>query len=325
MANSSIANFNKSNNVSAQRAPLGSGGDYEGEANGYRYHIFTASSDFAVTRDGAVECLIIAGGGSGGAGNGAGGGGGAGGLILSSLTVSAGTYSVVVGDGGAGVLATGSGNTGSDSTFAGLTAKGGGFGHYNGNDGGSGGSGGGGASGSGATGVGGSAIDSFTAVRYEGIGSQGHDGGGAPETNSKGGGGGGAGSPGHIARGPGGNWEHRRDGEFYGKTVDGGIGKRLDDWGSNSSTVAGTTIGDKYTYSLDGGGSADAYFFAGGGAGTDIDTNVSGAPGGGGSNGHSGTAGSGADGTGGGGGGAENSGTTSGDGGSGIVIVRYAA
>ena len=293
------------------------GGDYTGEANGFYYHIFTSSSDFVMNTAGAVECLLIAGGGSGAAGNVAGGGGGAGGLIQKTVSLTAGTYPVVIGDGGAGVATTNNGNTGQDSTFAGLTAKGGGYGGYNGQDGGPGGSGGGGASGSGAGCVGGAAIDEFTAVRYQGIGSQGHSGGGGLAFTSEGAGGGGAGSPGHANRGEG-EWRADDDTDF-GQRNDGGIGKRLDDWGSDASTVAGTTIGDKYTYSLDAGGTADAYYFAGGGAG-EAGT-IAGAPGGGGDAG-SGTL-DGLDGAGGGGGGVNTG--TSGAGGSGILIVRYPA
>jgi len=93
-----------------------------------------------------VEYLIIAGGGGGGSNyqnnQEAGGGGGAGGYrssvigettggggaleVLSALSISAGSYTVVVGAGGAGTV--GAVTNGSDSSFAGLTSTGGGRG-----------------------------------------------------------------------------------------------------------------------------------------------------------------------------------------------------
>lgn len=88
-----------------------------------------------------VKLALLAGGGGGGNGGnsaGSGGGGGAGGLIYDTvgISVTPGTsYPVVIGAGGA------SNTNGSNSTFAGLTAIGGGGGRYysNGNAGGSGG------------------------------------------------------------------------------------------------------------------------------------------------------------------------------------------
>jgi len=312
----SVEFFDGSQWTGLETSTVATGGDHVGTANGFKYHIFLSSDDFVLSSSqAAVECLLIAGGGSGAAGNTAGGGGGAGGLIQKVLSLTAGTYPVVIGDGGAGVSGNTNGNTGNDSTFAGLTAKGGGYGGINGANGGPGGSGGGGGAGPGAGSVGGAAIDEFTAVRYQGIGSQGHSGGGGLAATSEGAGGGGAGSPGHANRGEG-EWRADDDTDF-GQRNDGGIGKRLDDWGSDASTVAATTIGDKYTYSLDAGGTADAYYFAGGGSGEN--GTVAGAPGGGGDAG-SGTI-DGLDGAGGGGGGVNTG--TSGAGGSGLLIVRY--
>ena len=322
MANSSIANYNKSNNVSGERLPLGSGGDYEGETNGYRYHVFTQSGTFTARRAGQVECLLIAGGGSGGAAGGAGGGGGAGGLIRTRVSVPAGANTVVVGDGGAAATSPANGNVGNDSTFAGLTAKGGGYGANNPSAGGTGGSAGGGGGGSSSTGNGGVAIDSATFAGYNGAGSQGHDGGEAAV--NRGGGGGGAGSSGHNG-GTLGDWLARNS-EFFGKRDSGGIGLRLDDWGADATVVAGTAIGDDYTYTPTAGGSATAYYFAGGGGGgNDASTaNVPLAPGGGGLGEDTNTSPTGGVANTGGGGGAANDSGTSGAGGSGILIVRYA-
>lgn len=96
----------------------------------WRAHIFNGAGNFGATTAGAVEALVVAGGG----GSGNGGGGGAGGVITRGvvrLLLSAGTYPVVVGAGGApGTTAFGNryGRKGSDSSFAGLVASGGGGG-----------------------------------------------------------------------------------------------------------------------------------------------------------------------------------------------------
>ena len=131
-----------------------------------------------------VEYLIV-GGGGGGPGR-HGGGGGAGGLIYGSTKtyISSGTYSVIVGAGGNGgsgdwnsSLAR-SGNRGSDSSFAGSTASGGGGGvswnasvnpggnHNNQEDGGSGGGG-----------CGGNATANSTYLPGDGVSGQGNNGG----------------------------------------------------------------------------------------------------------------------------------------------------
>lgn len=100
----------------------------------------------------SVEYLVVAGGGGGGAANG--GGGGAGGFRTGSLSVTYGTsYTVTVGQGGAGAQTTspyGKGSNGQNSSFHTISATGGGGGGNNnggiGNNAGNGGSGGGGAS-----------------------------------------------------------------------------------------------------------------------------------------------------------------------------------
>ena len=72
-----------------------------------------------------VEYLLVGGGGGGGGGH-AGGGGGGGGVLTGSKPVSAGTYSIGIGTGGA--QSTARGNNGTTSTAFGLTAVGGGGG-----------------------------------------------------------------------------------------------------------------------------------------------------------------------------------------------------
>ena len=77
---------------------------YGGGTN-WAAHIFTnvvGSANFTITSGGQVEYLVVAGGGGGGGGAFSGAGGGAGGVRLGALTLPAGTYTIIVGDGGVG-------------------------------------------------------------------------------------------------------------------------------------------------------------------------------------------------------------------------------
>jgi hypothetical protein len=118
----------------------------------WKVHQFTTTgtSSFVVSdpgKEGIVEYLIVAGGGAGGTRHA--GGGGAGGVITGSTTVTEQSYSVVVGAGGTNPGSPGSSTTnvngvaGSNSSAFGQTAIGGGHGSTYGNAGGNGGSGGG--------------------------------------------------------------------------------------------------------------------------------------------------------------------------------------
>ena len=164
----------------------------------YYVHTFAEDSNFTVTDPVIVDALVVAGGGAGGW-RGETGGGGAGGVIIKeSLHLLPGTYTVTVGAGGiASTTNDDAGRDGSDSSFAGLVAKGGGAGSNcftAGHDGGSGGGGGGhGNSGAGYRYVGGSGVEG-----------QGHAGGANKPENAegvvgtRGGGGGGAGGAGSL-------------------------------------------------------------------------------------------------------------------------------
>jgi len=101
------------------------------QTGGYKIHTFssTGSSIFEITYGQKnIELLVVAGGGGGGYD--VGGGGGGGGLCYSDLyNVVKGTYSVIVGAGGAGATAGGvQVASGSDSSFGGVQAIGGGGG-----------------------------------------------------------------------------------------------------------------------------------------------------------------------------------------------------
>jgi hypothetical protein len=160
-----------------------------------RVHVFEGSDDFTVLADALdVEALVVAGGGSGGSAGGA--GGGAGGLLTGSLALVDGSFTVVVGAGGAPATSA-PGNAGTASSFVSLSAVGGGRGGNQGvvsRNGGPGGSGGGGGGAETALGIGGAGT--------LGQGNAGGDG----STNFNAGGGGGAGTAGgNAAVGVGGN------------------------------------------------------------------------------------------------------------------------
>ena len=267
----------------------------------YTLHTFTSSGTFAVTGSGTIDILVVAGGGQGGlpAGNdNYGGGGGAGGLVwYTSFEVSAGNYSIVVGNGGA-ETSTGSGNRrgndGSNSTAFGLTALGGGGGGGQGGTtaGRDGGSGGGGGYPSGF----GSALQPSQSNSL-GSGTLVHNLGnnGGPGNNSPNGGGGGGGAGGTGFSG--------------GSSVRGGAG-------FNASSLVGTAVGDSGWFAGGGGGSQQAGY-------SNFEGNNNGNGGGGdGDNYNSGNQTAGQANTGGGGGAGTSQGGGKG-GGSGVVIVRY--
>jgi len=279
-------------------------------SGGYTIHTFLASGTFTPNDLGNVDVLVVGGGGSGG-GNLGGGGGGGGVVYATAFLVTAQAYTVTVGAGGTGVLGTQpgvAGNNGGNSVFGSLTANGGG--------------GGGagdqsvaaksGGSGGGASGYG-------TAAGGAGTSGQGYAGGngGGGSTNYPGGGGGGAGGAGSTASpssakgasgGPG--VANSINGtSYYWGGGGGGGGYVSGNGGGNGGTGGG------------GGGGADTGTAGTGGAGLN--------PGGAGSVGTTTNAckgGNGGANTGGGGGGSGHSGgywSYSGNGGSGIVIVRY--
>ena len=201
--------------------------DIEGEA--YRVHVFESDGDLVVSGDVNVEFLIVAGGGAGGSPwqYGASGGGGGGGVVEDSISLTEGTYSVIVGDGGLNPEYTGTpfkGANGGDSSAFGFAAEGGGGGgvyvddNSAGNNGGSGGGGGGGINGSDMAGGAGASSQGFA----------GGDGRGGQPHQRAGGGGGGAGATGEStpASGVGGSGGSGKTVDFRGasETLGGGGG-----------------------------------------------------------------------------------------------------
>lgn len=283
--------------------------------------VFATSGVFTPSFTGTIEVLVVAGGGGGGADMGGGGGGG--GVISNTrVAVTAGTpVTVTVGAGGAGAPAgqgghaTTKGTNGANSVFGSNTAIGGGaggcsywtFGNSYGNAGGSG--GGGSGYNNGVT----PALSTGTGYGASGTGTSGQGNrGGWGNSSYYSGGGGGAGGAGTDANaipngGPGilNNilnrnlyWAGGGGGAAYSVSPggNGGIG------GGGGGAVGTTTGGDGYNNGLPGGG---------GPPGAWANT-----PGG---NGGQNTGG------GGGGGAHYNATNQGGDGGSGIVIVRYPA
>jgi len=116
------------------RHSAATGGDFIGTysygGTTYRVHKFTANGNFILSATTTVDYLIIGGGASGG--HHSGGGGGAGGLVWqTSQSLSAATYAVVVGAGGAGAGDDTPGNNGINSSFNSIIGLGGGAGGGN--------------------------------------------------------------------------------------------------------------------------------------------------------------------------------------------------
>jgi hypothetical protein len=119
-----------SNSFSAEGGTINT---YTSGGNTYKSHTFTSSGSFIVNSGSkTVDVLIVAGGGGGGADNS--GGGGAGGMQASQATANLGSYSVVIGAGGAGHLGSSDGDSapvavnGSNSSAFSTTSIGGGRG-----------------------------------------------------------------------------------------------------------------------------------------------------------------------------------------------------
>jgi hypothetical protein len=293
----------------------------------YRSHTFLSSGTFVANAAGSVEVLLVGGGGGGGVSL-TGGGGGGGVMVTNPFTITAKSYSIVVGGGGAGATgdqfnAPTGGQGGTTSAFnINCTGGGGGASRHQSSPSNSGANGGGGSSdrlqssvGNGAQGVAPSFPAGIGGSVYAGY--RGGNGGGNP-TNYPGGGGAGANSNGQTpsnSSAAGGN---------------GGNGVQIVGFGANTYYYGGGGGGSSYNGSNSGGyGGA-----GGGGGGADSGSNNAGLGDtngrNNGTNGYasfndsdSGTGGNGGANTGGGGGGGGHSAGTGGSGGSGIVIIRY--
>jgi len=255
----------------------------------YVVHSFTSvgNTTFTVYATTTCDILMVAGGGGGGSSSNVPAGGGAGGMLVGTKSIAAGTYTIVVGDGGA------VGSNGQNTTAFSATANGGGRGGHGDSSsstterqGGTGGSGGGGtyegrAYGSGNQG------DSGSLTGYGGNG-----GTGGPSGNGHpGGGGGGAGGAGVTP--------------------------------ANNTTPGTGGAGRENAYRT----GSNITYAGGGGGGVWISTAQALGGSGGGGNGatHStAVASAGTDGLGGGGGGGSSGSYPSQSGGSGIVVVRFA-
>ena len=274
----------------------------------YKIHTFNSDANFVVscagtpTGSSTVDYLVVAGGGGGGGSNYSGAGGGAGGYRFSNgtasgcysagpsplgataLPVSATTYPISIGAGGAGGTYPGPqiGVNGNNSVFSTITSHGGGYGGGgNGVQGGTGGSGGGNAG---------------DGTPHPTVAS-----GNTPPVSPPQGFPGGQGSNSPPAFGAGGGG---------GASAAGNNGTGSPPGGTGGDGLASSITGSPVTRGGGGGGGVEAGGDAPGGAG-----------GGGKGTGSTGCAGSAN--TGGGGGGAGNTPHTGGAGGSGVVIIRY--
>lgn len=285
------------------------GGDVSGlqPGNGKQFHTFIEPGTLTVTGSPVTaDVLMVGGGGAGGtdANGGGTGGGGGGGLLYGTLTLTAGTYSIVVG----AATTNGEGTNGNPTTGFGATAYGGGAGGYGGTEGAQqGGSGGGGTAGSpGYTGA--DSNQTPYVLPYGTLTGYGHTGGwgAGPGTPRAGGGGGGAGGHGQVIP------QTRPNNDNGGGPSAGGVGRHYPNF---VGAIIGIGPIDPH----------NGYFAAGGGGALGSPNN--GGQGGGGAGAPSpGTqASDGNNHTGGGGGGAAvypSPGEAGGRGGSGIVVVR---
>jgi len=264
----------------------------------YKIHEFVTDGTFTVTKTPPgekMDVLIVGAGGGGGASSSTtagGGGGGAGGVISTTLDVEVATTAITVGSGGAGATADqdSDGQNGGNTEAFGLTSLGGGGGGGRGRPGLDGGCGGGGGSGSEQPGGVGLQSSEFVVV---GSTTDGGDGEERPLSSSVNNAAGGGGSP--VFAG------------LDGTTNAGGAGADSID----VSSEFGTRVGVSGRFAAGGGG--------GDGNIPDSERFVSGGVGGGGDAGKDAAPNNGS-----GGGGQRFSGTSPpGDGGSGVVLIRY--
>lgn len=275
--------------VVTSNSTYATGGNQIYTDNTYWYHVFTSSGTFTTTRSISCDYLVVAGGGSGGPI----GGGGAGGYRTGTLSLTPGAKTVTVGAGGSAITSS-VGNSGENSVFDSIISTGGGGGAQGevgvAKTGGSGGGGGGDITNR----TGGAGNTPSTSPSQGNNGGNGNDNGAG--TSFSGGGGGGSGAVGGNA-------------SAAGTAGNGGAG--------TISSISGISV----TYASGGGGGAYIYLGTGtagiGGTGA----------GNGGRNGLNATSATANTGSGGGGNGYTSSGNlqgSSGAGGSGIVIIRYA-
>jgi hypothetical protein len=289
--------------------PLASGGDVITTDGSYWYHAFKYSGSFTPLKNLTADVLVVAGGGGGGYNTG--GGGGAGGLraLSTQALTSATNYTCTIGAGGVSGASNGNdrGGLGGNSSIAGtglttISASGGGGGGGASTKAGQAGGSGGGASrgGSGAASGGSGNAGSYSPV-------EGYKGGDTSNIGNGGNSGGGGGAGTAAANVSSSN------------STAGGIG-------ATSSLINAMALAT-VTGVLD----STNYYYAGGGGGGNYQGSAgAGGIGGGGAGAPDGSAGSaGTANTGGGGGGGNNNNSPSGaangyQGGSGIIIVRYA-
>lgn len=304
-------------NPISNTGPEATGGtiiDTEIGGESYRIHQFTTvgNSNFTVTKGGEVEVLIVGGGGGGGFGHGGGGGGGAV-VYTKSYTVTPQTYTITVGAGGAGNAANNQTNNGGSSSAFSVTATGGGAGgNEDGNNAGNGANGGGGPYNGRAGGTGTApSVPSGWIVYAGNNGGAGQPGSGVPYGC---GGGGGAGQVGITA--------NNNMGQGHGGAgVSSNIFGHLVHFGGGGGGViyTGTAYAGDGGLGGGGGGAAVQPGYAGRGdvahfgpardgiaAGNDIGLGGNAAPN-----------------SGGGGGGGANENVRGGDGGTGVVIIKY--
>ena len=287
--------------------PTVTGGTVTTDGN-YKVHTFAVgSSNFVTDSALTIDYLIVGGGGAGGRADGGGGGGGAGGLVYKTgQNIAAGTFAVVVGEGGTGVAAqTGQQWADAPDGDPGETSS------FNGDEG-----------GGGAGGPGSSQSDSPAQGQRDGWGGdvsgKGNGGSGSGHSGKANGTGGAAGSKGTTNAGGGGDGNSGNDGGGGGGAGGAGGSSTQNNGGAGGAGLQYSITGSALWYAGGGGGNSEGGTGGNGGSGV-------------GGNGQSGSTVSGQDGMdgrGGGGGGTDSH--THGEhrgshGGDGTVIIRRPA
>ena len=121
------------NNTSNINTIIASGGT-EIVSEGYKYHVFITDDNFVLTTESAsIDMIMIGGGGKGGGPRSSSGGGGSGGVLYQeNRSITSGTYPFIIGLGATTsfiLVEQSHGNSGNDTTAFGLTAIGGGGGN----------------------------------------------------------------------------------------------------------------------------------------------------------------------------------------------------
>jgi hypothetical protein len=252
----------------------------------YKSHVFTGSGSFTVTSEGDADVLLVAGGGAGSSGTNGGAGGGAGGVIVQQLTLSATSYSFTIGAGGTAIHSVAQSDIGGNGEDSTFSTL---------------------------TSIGGGAGGKWGSTVSLRNGQDGGSGGGGAEMH--GGSGSTSGGAGYSGQG----YDGGGSSAAFGGSGGGGAGAVGGSPTTNNGADGGIGLANDYSTGV------DQYYSGGGGGHGDVPgTNTDGSGGLGGGGDIASGVGGGVNTGGGGAGGGYYAGHSPGNGGSGVLVVRYA-